>query len=355
MSQYCDCFDVTMSEGDSFGALFNDADNFAGFAQNVTALSIKGYYSTLAALQAAIPSPQIGDTYGVGAAAPYDIYIYSPTGWVNNGSPLMGVPGERGEKGDRGEPGTGLTIKGTYATAAQLPTTGEAGDAYGVGSAEPYNIYIRQPNGTYINYGQIQGPPGADGQPGETGPTGPQGEQGPAGPAGRDGTDAEVTAANISAALGYTPANPADIPDEVKTALTTGAAWTDAEQVAALAKIGGTAIDNLWNNSAYTAAFAAQTVSIDLSNYSLIFIISRDLSTASAFTSFLGVVGFTHNLRTNEDVTGTSTATISSRSCAISSTGLTFSDCTKKTLGSSPTSSVDNLRMIPRRIYGIRK
>ena len=69
------------------------------------------------------------------------------------------------------------------------------------------------------------GPAGADGAKGEKGDTGPEGPQGPAGPAGADGakgekgdtgpegpqgpagSDATVTTANITKALGYTPAN----------------------------------------------------------------------------------------------------------------------------------------------------
>ena len=54
-----------------------------------------------------------------------------------------------------------------------------------------------------------KGDTGATGPQGETGATGPQGPKGDTGPAGSDAT---VTAANIQAALGYTPANPSSIP-----------------------------------------------------------------------------------------------------------------------------------------------
>ena len=52
------------------------------------------------------------------------------------------------------------------------------------------------------------GPAGADGAPGPQGPQGLQGIQGAAGPAG---SDASVTSANITAALGYTPADAATV------------------------------------------------------------------------------------------------------------------------------------------------
>ena len=55
------------------------------------------YYETIAALRSAVPSPNVGDAYGVGTGSPYDIYIYGATsGWVNNG-PLQGAKGDTGD------------------------------------------------------------------------------------------------------------------------------------------------------------------------------------------------------------------------------------------------------------------
>lgn len=51
------------------------------------------------------------------------------------------------------------------------------------------------------------GPAGPQGEKGDTGPAGPQGPKGDAGATGPAGSDATVTAENIAAALGYTPAN----------------------------------------------------------------------------------------------------------------------------------------------------
>lgn len=50
--------------------------------------TILGYFDTLAALQAAVPNPKAGDAYGVGTAAPYNIYIWDSvhSKWVNNGN-----------------------------------------------------------------------------------------------------------------------------------------------------------------------------------------------------------------------------------------------------------------------------
>ena len=57
-------------------------------------LTISGYYATAQALADAVTNPTAGDAYGVGAAEPYDIYIYDGVthAWVNNG-PLQGAKG----------------------------------------------------------------------------------------------------------------------------------------------------------------------------------------------------------------------------------------------------------------------
>ena len=52
-----------------------------------TSLKILGYFNTEQELFEFATSPAVGDTYGVGSAAPYDIYTYSElNGWVNNGA-----------------------------------------------------------------------------------------------------------------------------------------------------------------------------------------------------------------------------------------------------------------------------
>lgn len=99
-------------------------------------------------------------------------------------------------------------------------------------------------------------PDGAKGEKGDKGDTGAQGakgdkgEQGPQGPKGDPGSDASVTADNIKSALGYAPVSPAaldekqDVLTEVdkqtitKTGMTSGAAWTAAEQKAARDRMG---------------------------------------------------------------------------------------------------------------------
>ena len=48
---------------------------------------IKGdAYESVADLEAAITSPEIGDLYNVGTAAPYNVYRWTGTKWEDQGS-----------------------------------------------------------------------------------------------------------------------------------------------------------------------------------------------------------------------------------------------------------------------------
>lgn len=111
-----------------------------------------------------------------------------------------GPQGETGPTGPKGDTGTGFVVKGYYATASALESSVQdpaVGDAYGVGTAEPYDIYIYDGvSNSWVNNGPLQGAkgdkgdkgePGADGAKGEPGSPGQQGPAGPAGPAGADG------------------------------------------------------------------------------------------------------------------------------------------------------------------------
>lgn len=87
------------------------------------------------------------------------------------------------DKLDSGElVGKGLQILGYYDTEDDLAagvTSPEAGDAYGVGTGEPYDIYVWDAlNAVWVNNGAIQGPQGEQGVPGATGPQGSPGRDG---------------------------------------------------------------------------------------------------------------------------------------------------------------------------------
>ena len=104
-----------------------------------------------------------------------------------------GPRGPQGLQGIQGEPGKGLTISGYYATAQALAaavTNPTAGDAYGVGTAEPYDIYIYDGvTSAWVNNGPLQGAKGEKGDKGDTGAQGEPGKDGRPGAAGAPGTD----------------------------------------------------------------------------------------------------------------------------------------------------------------------
>ena len=92
------------------------------------------YYVTVEELSSAVTNPAIGDAYGVGSDAPYDIYIYSSSnGWVNNGALQgakgetgpQGIQGEKGDKGDKGDTGP----QGPQGIQGEKGEQGEKGDA----------------------------------------------------------------------------------------------------------------------------------------------------------------------------------------------------------------------------------
>ncbi len=104
-----------------------------------------------------------------------------------------GEPGPRGlkgETGEKGETGAGFAVYDYFSTAAALAsaiTNPSAGDAYGVGTSEPYDIYIYSPSRGWVNNGPLQGARGPKGDKGDQGETGSAGLQGPKGDPGEDG------------------------------------------------------------------------------------------------------------------------------------------------------------------------
>lgn len=71
-----------------------------------------------------------------------------------------------------GKDGKGLEIQGFYDSLDELSaavTEPKAGEAYGIGSSEPYDIYIWDAtNAEWVNNGQIRGAKGDKGEPGVT-------------------------------------------------------------------------------------------------------------------------------------------------------------------------------------------
>ena len=118
--------------------------------------------------------------------------------WIGNIKGPKGDKGEPGEKGEKGDTGQGFKVIDYYATLEELTsaiTNPSVGDAYGVGSGQPYDIYIYSPSQGWVNNGPLQGAKGDTGEKGEKGDkgdTGEKGEKGDKGDSGEDGTPATI-------------------------------------------------------------------------------------------------------------------------------------------------------------------
>lgn len=91
------------------------------------------------------------------------------------------IIGPQGPKGDKGDSGNEFVVKGLKANTGSLPVTGSEGDAWFVGTSQPYDVYIWDVGLTtpsWVNVGPLQGATGATGAPGDTGPTGATGPRG---------------------------------------------------------------------------------------------------------------------------------------------------------------------------------
>lgn len=131
-----------------------------------------------------------GDTGNPGSAGPQG--VQGPQGLPGAQGPI----GPQGPKGDDGKDGTSFAILGVYATLLALQTahpSGNAGDAWFVGSVAPYDIYNWDTNtAQWASVGRLQGPQGPQGIQGVQGPQGEQGIQGQKGDRGDQGDPGET-------------------------------------------------------------------------------------------------------------------------------------------------------------------
>ena len=101
--------------------------------------TIKGVaYATVAELEAAITSPEVGDQYNVGAAAPYNVYRWTGTGWEDQGK-IQGPPGQNGLPGEPGADGADAAAPRMLSFS--LPASGWAGSG-------PYTCAISESSAT---------------------------------------------------------------------------------------------------------------------------------------------------------------------------------------------------------------
>ena len=187
---------------------------------NILGLDIKGIVPTYQEL----PTGEQGNIYAVGTEAPFELYLYNDSSWVNLGQfPKAGPKGEQGPRGQDGLPGPkGLTgdqgprgFTGAPGVPGQAGPKGEQGPqgiqgpegprGYKGDKGDPF-VYsdftaeqleaLRGPQGPIGLTGPKgdQGIQGIQGPKGDTGPQGPQGERGPIGPQGIQGVKGDTGA-----------------------------------------------------------------------------------------------------------------------------------------------------------------
>jgi hypothetical protein len=171
---------------------------------------------------------------------PYDVVAYGTASYISvtansNKIPgtssdwevfVLGETGPTGPQGPQGPPGTGVTIKGTVDTSADLSLIGNSvGDMWI--AADTGHGWVWQDDDTWLDIGPVQGPPGpigptgARGVPGPQGSTGNTGSQGNAGPQGNPGpTGPQGPAGAASTVPG--PQGPAGVKGDTGTAGPTG-------------------------------------------------------------------------------------------------------------------------------------
>ena len=187
---------------------------------NILGLDIKDIVPTYSDL----PTGEQGSIYAVGTEAPFELYVYNDSSWVNLGQfPKAGPRGEQGPQGQIGNPGP-KGDKGEQGPRGYTGAQGVPGQAGPKGEQGPQGIQgIQGPIGPKGDKGDPfvysdftaeqlealrgpQGPIGLTGPKGDTGPIGPQGPQGIQGPKGDTGERGPIGPQGIQGVKGDTGA-----------------------------------------------------------------------------------------------------------------------------------------------------
>lgn len=125
-------------------------DNLSGDIQavavdsDVATVSVTGSLQEGLTFNFGLPRGAAGTdgTDGNGIASAYlDPSTYTLTLTFTDGTTYT-TPSIRGEQGPEGPVGPSIDIKGTVATNSDLPASGSPGDAWLVGTVEPYTLYV---------------------------------------------------------------------------------------------------------------------------------------------------------------------------------------------------------------------
>ena len=133
---------------------------------------------------------------------PSPVNIKGPKGATGDTGPRgeRGETGEQGPQGEKGDTGAGFAVLGYFTSADMLRSSivsPAPGDAYSVGTAQPYDIYIWDGiNSSWVNNGPLQG---AKGDTGSQGPQGEKGDTGEQGVPGNDGTNGITFTPSVAA------------------------------------------------------------------------------------------------------------------------------------------------------------
>ena len=131
----------------------------------------------------------------------------------------------------------------------------------------------------------------------------------------------------------------------------TGTVVLDADDVGAMSEW-----ELLWTNASPSSSFTAQTVSLDLSNYDAVFVISNMMTTGENNIGVFVRKGLATetNIVMYGAIVAASVMAVQRRGVTATDTGVVFSDAKLKAATSTSAGSTENSRCIPLYIFGIK-
>ena len=327
------------------------------------------------------------DTYLVGTADPYYAYMYYENAWVN-----IGAVG-KGEQGDQGfspvvtvspitgghqisitdaedtetfdvMDGEGVPTGGTtgqvlkkssstdfdteWGSVEALPTGGTTGQVLAKASSASYDVeWVDQSGGTVESVNNVT--PDQSGNITLT----------------ADDISTDATNISIQDALDDYVHVGTSAPTDPTTKI-----WLDTDEpgMSGVSSVNGKTgtvvldLDDigfmtlLWTNASPSSSFAAQTVSLDLSGYDAVFVISNMMTTGENNTGVFVKKGLATetNIVMYGAIVAASAMTVQRRGVTATDTGVVFSDAKLKAATSTSAGSTENSRCIPLYIFGIK-
>ena len=373
----------------------DDAGNLSwtnnGGLANPGSVNIQGRGLTIVGIVEDVSElPQTADdyvTYLVGEEAPYEGYIYSNGTWVD-----LGIVG----RGEQGIPGVSPTVEVTAITGghqveitdAEGTTTFDVMDGEGVPTGGTTGQVLKKSSSTDFDteWGSVEALPTG----GTTGQV-----LAKASSASYDVEWVDQSGGTVESVNNVTPDQNGNITltaDDIGTDATnisiqdalddyvyvgtsaptdpTTKIWLDTDEpgMSAVSSVNGKTgtvvldLDDigfmtlLWTNASPSSSFAAQTVSLDLSGYDAVFVISNLMTTGENNTGVFVRKGLATetNIVMYGAIVAASAMTVQRRGVTATDTGVVFSDAKLKAATSNSAGSTENSRCIPLYIYGIK-